>query len=245
VTGVQIARVERAGDGHVVQIEGRPPVTVDAILVGAGRVPNVDGMGLEAAGVAFDPKRGVTVDDRLRTANPRIYAAGDVASRFQFTHVADALARIVIQNALFLGRKKASALVVPWCTFTDPEIAHVGLYEHEANERGIRTRTFVQNLRDVDRAVLDCESEGLVKVLVREGSDRVVGATIVAEHAGDMISEITVATAGNVGLKTLAETIHPYPTQAEAVKKVADAYNRTRLTPFVKGLLEKWLAWRR
>src|SRR5207248_1693554 len=147
-TGVE----QRAGE-RLLRIEGRPEVAVDAILIGAGRIPNVDNLRLEAAGVAFDPKKGVTVDDRLRTTNPHIYAAGDVASRFQFTHMADALARIVIQNALFFGRKKASALTVPWCTFTDPEIAHVGLYEHEAKERGIFTRTFVQDLREVDRAI--------------------------------------------------------------------------------------------
>jgi pyruvate/2-oxoglutarate dehydrogenase complex dihydrolipoamide dehydrogenase (E3) component len=245
LTAVKIIRVERAGEEHVLQIEGRSAITVDAILIGAGRVPNVENLGLEAAGVAFDPKKGVTVDDRLRTSNPHIYAAGDVASHFQFTHMADALARIVIQNALFLGRKKASALVVPWCTFTDPEIAHVGLYEHEAKERGIPTRTFMQELRDVDRAVLDSETDGFVKVLVREGSDRILGATIVAEHAGDLISELTLAMVGKLGLKTIAQTIHPYPTQAEAIKMTADAYNRTRLTPFLKGLFEKWLAWRR
>jgi pyruvate/2-oxoglutarate dehydrogenase complex dihydrolipoamide dehydrogenase (E3) component len=227
------------------RIEGRPKVAVDAILIGAGRVPNVESLGLETAGVAFDPKKGVTVDDRLRTTNPHIYAAGDVCSRFQFTHMADALARIVIQNALFFARKKASALTVPWCTFTDPEIAHVGLYEHEAKEGGISTRIFVQELRDVDRAILDGETDGFVKALVRQGTDRIVGATIVAAHAGEMISELTLAIVGNLGLDKIAATIHPYPTQAEAIKKVGDAYNRTRLTPFVKRLFEKWLAWRR
>jgi pyruvate/2-oxoglutarate dehydrogenase complex dihydrolipoamide dehydrogenase (E3) component len=242
---VNITAVECRGDERVLHIENRPPLAVDAILIGAGRVPNVDGIGLEAARVAYDPKKGVTVDDRLRTSNPRIYAAGDVASRFQFTHMADALARIVVQNALFLGRKKASALTVPWCTYTDPEIAHVGLYEHEAKERGIPTRTFVQELRDVDRAILDGESEGFVKVLVREGSDRILGATIVAAHAGDLISELTLAMVGKLGLGKVAATIHPYPTQAEAIKKVGDAFNRTRLTPLVKGLFDKWLAWTR
>jgi pyruvate/2-oxoglutarate dehydrogenase complex dihydrolipoamide dehydrogenase (E3) component len=241
--GVKVAGVERRGDERILRIEGRPDITVDAILVGAGRVPNVDGIGLEAASVAFDPKKGVTVDDRLRTTNRRVFAAGDVCTRLQFTHVADALARIVIQNALFLGRKKASALAIPWCTYTDPEIAHVGLYEREAKERGIPTRTFRQELRDVDRAVLDGETAGFVKVIVRDGTDRVLGATIVTEHAGDMISEVTLAMVGKLGLMTVADTIHPYPTEAEAIKKVGDAYNRTRLTPFVKWLLEKWLAW--
>jgi pyruvate/2-oxoglutarate dehydrogenase complex dihydrolipoamide dehydrogenase (E3) component len=155
------------------------------------------------------------------------------------------MARIVIQNALFLGRAKVSALTIPWCTYTDPEIAHVGLYEHEAREQRIPIKTFVQPLHDVDRAILDGEADGFIKVHVREGSDRIVGATIVASHAGDMISEVTLAMVGKLGLGTLAKTIHPYPTQAECIKKVADAYNRTRLTPFVKGLFQRWLAWRR
>ena len=153
--------------------------------------------------------------------------------------MADALARIVIPNTLFLGRAKASALTVPWCTYTDPEIAHVGLYEKEAEEKGIPVQTFVQELHGVDRALLDGEVQGFVKVHVRKGSDKLLGATIVARHAGEMISELTVAMVSGLGLKTLATVIYPYPTQAEAIRKTADAYNRTRLTPFVKSLFEK------
>jgi pyruvate/2-oxoglutarate dehydrogenase complex dihydrolipoamide dehydrogenase (E3) component len=224
--------------------EAHYDLTVDDILVGTGRAPNVEGLGLEAAGVAFD-KTGVKVDDRLRTTNRNIFAAGDVCSRFQFTHAADAMARIVIQNALFFGRANASGLTMPWCTYTDPEVAHVGQYEHEAKEKGIAVQVFTQELNRVDRAILDGEDEGFVKVLVRQGTDQIVGATVVAAHAGDLVSELTLAMVGNLGLKTLAATIHPYPTQAEAIKKVGDAYNRTRLTPFVKGLFDKWLAWTR
>lgn len=218
---------------------------VDAILLGVGRAPNVEGLNLEAVGVEYDKKEGVKVNQRLQTMNPRIYAAGDICSAHKFTHMADALARIVIQNTLFLGRAKASALTVPWCTYTDPEIAHVGLYEKEAEEKGIPVQTFVQELHDVDRALLDGEVQGFVKVHVRKGSDKLLGATIVARHAGEMISELTVAMVGGLGLKTLATVIHPYPTQAEAIRKTADAYNRTRLTPFVKSLFEKWLTWSR
>ena len=155
------------------------------------------------------------------------------------------MARIVIRNALFLGRARASALTIPWCTYTDPEIAHVGLYEQQARDRGIDVQTFVQEFSHVDRAVLDGAEEGLLKVHVKKGSDRILGATAVAPHAGEMISEITAAMVGRLGLRTLAETIHPYPTQAEAVKKVADAYNRTRLTPYVQWLFGKWLKWTR
>jgi pyruvate/2-oxoglutarate dehydrogenase complex dihydrolipoamide dehydrogenase (E3) component len=222
----------------------RYDVTVDEILVAAGRAANVEGLGLDAAGVAFD-KKGVKVDDRLRTTNRRIYAAGDICSPYQFTHAADAMARIVVQNALFPWPTKLSALTIPWCTYTDPEVAHVGLYEKEAAERGIPIQTFRHELTDTDRAVLDDETEGFVKIHVRRGTDRIVGATIVARHAGDLISQLTLAMTARLGLRTLARTIFPYPTQAEAIKKVADSYNRTRLTAFARWVLGKWLAWSR
>ena len=188
---------------------------------------------------------GVIVNDRLQTTNSRIYAAGDICMRYKFTHAADAAARIVIQNALFLGRKKLSTLTIPWCTYTDPEIAHVGLSEHDAQEQKIPLDVFFKPLREVDRAIADGEEEGFVKVLARKGTDKILGATIVARHAGEMISEITLAMVSNLGLGTIATVIHSYPTQAEAIKHVADAYNRTRLTPFIKTLFTRWLAWRR
>jgi pyruvate/2-oxoglutarate dehydrogenase complex dihydrolipoamide dehydrogenase (E3) component len=144
-----------------------------------------------------------------------------------------------------MGRKKLSALTIPWCTYTDPEIAHVGMYEKDAREKGIAVETFIKPLSGVDRAIVDGEEEGFVKVHVRKGSDKILGATIVARHAGDMLSEITLAMVGGLGLGTIASTIHPYPTQAEAIKQVADAYNRTRLTAYVKNLFSKWLAWGR
>ncbi len=241
-----VKRVTSNGLAKVVCLESggrQETISVDEILVGAGRAPNVEGLNLEAAGVEYDRKKGVVVNDHLQTTNPRIYAAGDVCLQYKFTHTADAAARIVIQNALFLGRKRLSALTVPWCTYTDPEIAHVGLYEREANERGISVDTFQIPLSGIDRAIADGEEEGFVKIHVKKGSDRILGATIMARHAGEMISEITLAMVGKVGLGTIASVIHPYPTQAEAIKRAADAYNRTRLTPFVKGLLERWLAW--
>ena len=216
----------------------------DAILVGVGRAPNVEGLGLETVGVQYDA-RGIKVDDRLRTTNPRIFAAGDVCPGYKFTHNSDFQARIVIQNALFFGRAKASALVIPWCTYTDPAVAHVGLYEQEAQKQGIAIDTIRQDLAHVDRAVLDGETAGFVKVHLAKGKGKILGATIVAAHAGDLVSEITLAMAGKLGAGTLAKTIHPYPTQAESIKKVGDAYNRARLTPTVKWLFGKWLAWSR
>lgn len=227
-----------AGDG------GEQVLIVDEILVGVGRAPNVEGLNLEAVGVAYD-KGGVEVNDYLQTTNPRIYAAGDICLRHKFTHAADFAARIVIQNALFLGRKKRSALTMPWCTYTEPEIAHVGLYERDAQQRGIALDTFVMPLEQVDRALADGESDGFVKVHVKKGSDQILGATIVAHHAGEMISEITLAMVAKVGLGAIAGVIHPYPTQAEAIRKLGDAYNRTRLTPWVKRLFQRWLAWTR
>jgi pyruvate/2-oxoglutarate dehydrogenase complex dihydrolipoamide dehydrogenase (E3) component len=245
VLSAQLERVQRKGDEKSLTYAaaaGGGECVVDEILVGAGRVPNVDGLGLESAGIAYDARRGVRVDDRLRTTNPRVFAAGDVCMDWKFTHAADFAARIVIQNALFFGRRKLSSLTMPWCTYTEPEIAHVGLYERDAKAKGIEVTTFVRPLAEVDRALLDGEEEGFVKLLVRKGSDQIVGATIVARHAGDLISEVSVAMAGKLGLGALANVIHPYPTQAEAIRQLGDQYNRTRLTPFVKALFRRWLA---
>jgi pyruvate/2-oxoglutarate dehydrogenase complex dihydrolipoamide dehydrogenase (E3) component len=241
-------RVEQRDNEKVlfVKMTGKAlEVSAAEILIATGRAPNVEGLGLEVVGVRYDERSGVHVNDRLQTANRRIFAAGDICSSFKFTHAADAMARIVLQNALFFGRAKVSRLAIPWCTYTDPEVAHVGLLPVEAHERGIEVDTFVEQLRDVDRAVLDGETEGFVKVYVRRGSDRIVGATIVARHAGEMIPEITAAMAARVGLRKLARTIHPYPTQSEAIKRVADAYNRTRLTPRLKYWLDHWFRWTR
>jgi pyruvate/2-oxoglutarate dehydrogenase complex dihydrolipoamide dehydrogenase (E3) component len=159
--------------------------------------------------------------------------------------MADSLARIVIRNALFFGSAKTSTLTIPWCTYSDPEIAHVGLYEHEAEKKGIAVDTFRIEMADVDRAILEGDDEGFLKVHVKKGTDRILGATLVSRHAGETISELTLAMTAGIGLGVIAKTIHPYPTQAEVIKKAADAYNRTRLTPTVKGLMEKLLAWRR
>jgi pyruvate/2-oxoglutarate dehydrogenase complex dihydrolipoamide dehydrogenase (E3) component len=243
-------QVTKTTGGKRVEFEAngqRGEIEVDEILIGAGRAPNVEGLNLEAAGVGYEAGkgRGVLVNDRLRTTNPRIYAAGDICLPYQFTHLADAAARIVIQNALFFGRKKLSLLTIPWCTYTDPEVAHVGLSEDEAGKKGIEVQTFVKSLSEVDRAVVDEEAEGFVKIHVKKGTDRILGATIVARHAGEMISEVTTAMAGRMGLGALAAVIHPYPTQAEAIRQTGDLYNRTRLTPRLKRWFARFLAWRR
>jgi pyruvate/2-oxoglutarate dehydrogenase complex dihydrolipoamide dehydrogenase (E3) component len=251
--GVRILRDGRdlsvaRGDGGIrwqLATAGREQEGIaDALLVAVGRAPNVEGLGLEAAGVAYD-RKGVRVDERLRTTNPKIYACGDVCSRFKFTHAADFMARIVIQNALFGGRRRVSELVIPWCTYTAPEVAQVGLTVEQARADGIAIDTFTLPLDRVDRAILDGEENGFVRVHVRRGTDRIVGATVVAAHAGDLIGELSLAMTAKIGLRGIGAAIHPYPTQAEAIRKLGDLYGRTRLTPFVKRLFRGWLAWRR
>jgi len=227
--------VETLNDGNVAT------TAVDQILTGIGRVPAVGGLGLDAADVAYDLEAGIHVDDFLRTTNRRIYAAGDVCLEHQFTDTADASARIVVRNALFPGRQRVSALTIPWCTYTDPEIAHVGIYVKEARERGIPVKTFTVPMHDVDRAIADGEEDGFVKIHVREGTDTILGATVVARHAGEMINGISLAMVAGIGLRTVARVIHAYPTQAEAIKQAANAYTRTRLSPFFGWVLRKWV----
>jgi pyruvate/2-oxoglutarate dehydrogenase complex dihydrolipoamide dehydrogenase (E3) component len=248
VLGAKVVGVESEGSNRVVVVSRagvEEQISGDQILVGVGRTPNLDGLGLDAAGIASHPQLGVIVDHRLRTTNHNVYAAGDICSEYKFTHAADALARIAIQNALFMGRAKASKLIIPWCTYTSPELAHVGIYPNEAANQGIQISTFTQPLLSVDRALLDGEAVGFVRVHCQKGSDRILGATIVAAHAGDMISEIVMAMKHRIGLGELASVIHPYPTQAEAVRKLGDQFNRTKLTPTVKSMFNAWLRWTR
>ena len=249
-----IGAVEPAAEGGGKRIRytaggGSHDVSVDEILVGVGRAPNVEGLGLEAAGVAWD-RSGVTVDAHLRTTNARIYAAGDICFPFKFTHAADAMAQIVIQNALFphpfgLGKASTDALVIPWCTYTEPEIAHVGMYEADARAKGIVVETFTQPLSEVDRAVLDGEDAGFARVHVRKGTDRILGATVVAADAGNLISEVTVAMKAGAGLGAIGSAIHPYPTQAEAWRKAANQMRRARFSDRQRAILTRLFAWRR
>ncbi len=235
----KLEKLETSPDGKVLFLDtpaGAQQVTVDEILVGVGRTPNVEGLDLEKAGVEYD-RSGVLVNDFLQTTNRKIYASGDICLPFKFTHTADAASRAVIQNALFPGpKKKISRLVVPWCTYTDPEIAHVGLYPHQADEKGIEIDTWEVPMSDVDRAIAEGNEEGFLKVHCKRGTDTILGATIVARHAGEMISEITTAMVAGMGLGGFSGVIHPYPTQAEVIRKAADAYNRTKLTPTVAAI---------
>jgi pyruvate/2-oxoglutarate dehydrogenase complex dihydrolipoamide dehydrogenase (E3) component len=228
----QVAAVRKEGQRRVVDLvsdDNRTSVVVDEILTGIGRQPNVEDMDLEAARVEYDTTTGIRVNDFLQTSNARIYAAGDVCMALKFTHMADATARIVLRNALLRGRRKVSALTVPWCTYTDPEIAHVGLYVREAREQAIPVETFTILMHDVDRAVTDGDEEGFLKIHVKDGTDEILGATIVARHAGEMINELSLAITAGIGLAELGRVVHAYPTQADAIKMAADAYYRTRL----------------
>lgn len=247
----KVQRVERQGAEKVLHYEANGQAgkaIVDEILVTAGRAPNIEGMNLETIGVKCDSKKGVMVNDYLQTTNPRIYAVGDVCMQWKFTHAADAAARIAIQNSLFsvlgIGRRRLSKLIMPWCTYTDPEVAHVGLYEQEAEAQGIAVETLHSPLSKVDRAIVDGEVEGFAKIHIRKGTNQILGATVVAKHAGEMISQITTAMVGKLGVDTLANVIYPYPTQAEVIRKAADDYSLRRLnTPLVKRLSSTWLSW--
>jgi pyruvate/2-oxoglutarate dehydrogenase complex dihydrolipoamide dehydrogenase (E3) component len=224
-TGVRVEGNDKVAD--LVHDDARQTVAVDRILVGVG--------------VAYDPAAGIPVDDYLRTSNPRIFAAGDVCAGNKFPHIENAAARIVVTNALFLGRKRLSAEAIPWCTFTDPEIAHVGMYVTEARQKNIPVKTFTVLMHEVDRATTDGEEQGFVKLHVREGTRKILGATVVASHAGELINEISLAMNAGVDLGALALVNQPYPTQSQAIKMAAVAYVASRRSPLRTWLTTKWL----
>jgi pyruvate/2-oxoglutarate dehydrogenase complex dihydrolipoamide dehydrogenase (E3) component len=233
--GHSVQSVERLPDGSR-RVGVRAGATdeflvADEILVAVGRSPNVEGLGLEAAGVRFDPRSGVEVDDRLRTSNPRVYAVGDVVGPLRFTHLADAHARLVVRNALFLGRGSRSDLVVPWCTYTTPAVAHVGTPFPRLDDEWPGRDTVTVEMAEVDRAKLEGDTRGFLRVHLAEGRDRIVAATCVGEGAGEIISLLSVAMNSGIGLGKLGEAIYPYPTHGEIVRKAADAWRRRKLTP--------------
>jgi pyruvate/2-oxoglutarate dehydrogenase complex dihydrolipoamide dehydrogenase (E3) component len=214
----------------------------DALLVAIGRRPNFDSLGLKSVGVDVN-ERGVRVNEYLQTSQRHIYAVGDVIGPFLFTHMADAQARVVVRNIVvpfqFL-RQKMDYSVVPWCTYVDPEVAHVGLGEKEARQKSVEYDLFRVPLEDVDRAVVESEEAGFAKILTAKASDKILGATIVAPHAGDLLHEFVLAMKAKIGLGTIASTIHAYPTFAELARKAGDKYNKTRLTPRAKKIFT-WL----
>jgi pyruvate/2-oxoglutarate dehydrogenase complex dihydrolipoamide dehydrogenase (E3) component len=245
--GAQIQSAEKSPEGKVLVFDrgrGTERITGDEILVAVGRAPNIEGLNLDAAGVKYN-KKGVLVDDHLRTSSRNIFAAGDICSPYQFTHAAEALGRIALQNALFFGRKRASDLVIPWCTYTDPEIAHVGLYESEARQNGLLAETFELSLSENDRAITDGETQGFLRVSSDKKSGRIVGATMVSQRAGESIGELVLAIQRKLKVSDLGTIIHPYPTQAEIIKRVGDLSMRSRLKPWMKRFLTTTFRWRR
>ena len=239
LTGVKVVRAERRGAATRLHLEGHAePLEADAVLVAAGRVANVDGLGLEAAGVAFTPK-GVGVDVHLRTNVRGIWAAGDVTGGLQFTHVADHHARVLVRNLVFpLLPARVDESVIPTAVYTSPEVARVGLVEEDARRQGLAVEVVHKDLAEVDRAILEDETPGFAKVLIARG--RVVGATLVAEHAGELIHEIALLMKNGLPPGALSALVHAYPTVAEVARKVADEHARKGLTPGRKRLLA-WL----
>lgn len=250
ILGAKVERAEKSGVGKILIIargdsgQGKQTVVGDEILLAVGRTPNVEGLNLEAAGVQYDEK-GVTVDDHLRTSNKNILAAGDIGSRFHFTHAAEVLGRIALQNALFFGRKRASDLVIPWCTYTNPEIAHVGLNDEEARKSGIEIETFTLPFAENDRGVVDGDTAGFARVHASKENGRVLGATLVSRHAGESIGELVMAIQHGIKVGALGAVIHPYPTEADIIKRLGDLSQRGRLKPWMKRTLVKAFQWRR
>jgi pyruvate/2-oxoglutarate dehydrogenase complex dihydrolipoamide dehydrogenase (E3) component len=241
LTGAAIERVLQTNHGIDVLVEGEAgAIGTTAVLVATGRAPVVDGMGLDRAGVDTDPRRGVLVDDYLRTSNPRIWAAGDCAMEARFTHVADATARIVVQNALFPKRRGVSSLVIPSCTYTDPELAQVGRNQEELVAENIPHEVIQVEFNDVDRARLEGPGRGFARVLVRRGTDRILGATVLGQGAGDLIGTLSLAITHDIGLGQFSSTVFPYPTRAEVLRKLGDAWRRKGLTPVAKTALSAW-----
>ena len=245
--GTRLVRVERRAGTKVLHgdRQGEPvQAEVDEVLLATGRVPALEGLALEAAGVRLKDGHP-EVDDHLCTTNPRIYAAGDAAGSWAFTHAADAMARLVLQNALFFGKKRASTLHVPWCTYTEPEVAHVGLGAEEAYAAGPRVLTLTAPMDENDRAIVDEQTEGFARVHADARTGKLLGATLVSRHAGESIGEAAVAVRNGLRLGALADTIHPYPTQAEAWRKLGDQWNARRLTPVARTVLKTVLGMQR
>ncbi|MBI2337144.1 MAG: mercuric reductase [Deltaproteobacteria bacterium] len=237
-------KIHKTGSGYELMVsQASNGISFDQILVAVGRAPNVNQLGLEKAGVTYD-KKGIKIDATLRTSAKHIYACGDVVGSYQFTHTADFQARLILRNALFPGKSKINYRVVPWCTFTEPEVARVGLNESEAKQKKVSVDVFTYSLSDLDRAVCDREPQGFVKVLTKKGTDQILGVTLVGAHAGDLLHELALAMHQKIGLKKLAAMIHIYPTLAEVSKRIADTYQRTRLTANSKKWLKRYFQWR-
>jgi pyruvate/2-oxoglutarate dehydrogenase complex dihydrolipoamide dehydrogenase (E3) component len=251
LTGRQAVRVERSAGGR--RVLCRPSgqaaapeeaLEVDEILVAVGRRAGLEGLGLEALGVATEHGR-IRVDSRMRTSVPSIYACGDCVGPFQFTHMADQQARVVVQNALLPVKARMDYRVVPWCTFTDPELARVGLSEDEARAAGTPYRAITIPFSRMDRALCEGETEGFLKILTPPGRDAILGATLVGAHAGELLHEVVLAMRAKLRLRELAATVHIYPTLAEVFRRAGDEARRAGFTPRLQRIFRAYLRWRR
>lgn len=219
------------------------PQEYDVVLLATGRVPNVENLGLDEAGIKFE-KRGVSVNKHLQTTNSNVYACGDCVEGMNFTHNSDIQARYVIFNALLFGSKDKNKIILPYATYTHPEVAQVGYNEVQLKKQGIAYDTYSADFSHNDRAL--CESnDGLYKIHCKKGTDTIIGATLVGGPAGDLIVNVTCAMHNNIGLKKMGECVHPYPTYAEAFRKMADDFNRAQLRPGVKSLIRGLLDFKR
>ncbi|SRR5665213_491773 len=203
-------------------------IEADEILLSIGRVPNVEELGLDIAGISVDQKQALKIDDYLRTTNSNVYAAGDVCMDLKFTNAAQASARIAVQNALAGGHERQSRLTIPWCTYCDPEIAHVGLHVWEARLQSVPIKSYTVLMHDVDRAITEGLDAGFVKIHVAEGTDQILGATIVASRASELINEMSVIMNAGIGMNDLASVVHTYPAESGAIALAALAYVRNR-----------------
>jgi len=200
------------------------PVAVDAIMVSIGRTLNTDTLSLQRAGVECMPEGEIRIDDFLHTTNENVYAAGDVCLPEKFANAAEASGRMAVLNAFEGGDRRVSSMMIPWCTYCDPEIAHIGMQLWDARRRSIPVRTFTILMQDVDRAITDGRDDGFVKIHLRAGTDEIIGATIVASRASEMINEVAVIMNGKIGMLQLAEIAHTYPAQSDAIRLAAVAY---------------------
>ena len=217
-----------------VNVDARYTIEADEILLSIGTGAYTQGLDLDAAGIAVDAAKGIVVDDFLRTTNRRVYAAGDVCMSHKFTNVAEASGRMAVENAFAGGRRRTSRMTIPWCTYCDPEIAHVGMHVWDASERSIPIKSYTVMMQDVDRAITDGQDDGFVKIHVKAGTDRILGATIVASRASEMINEISVAMSVGIGMRELADVLHTYPAQSDGIRLAALAYAQDRPISWLK-----------
>lgn len=240
--GSQIKSTAKTDRGVAITLEDGRIIEAEKLLIAAGRTPNIEKLNLEAAGVQAN-KRGIIVNDYLQSSQRHIYAVGDITGGYQFTHVSDYHARTVVRNIMMpvqALRSKVDYTALPWATYIEPEVARTGLNEKEATAQNVAYDIFCVDYKDLDRPIVDREDRGFVKILTGKGTDKIIGATIVGNHAGELIHEVAVALKHGIGLGKLAYTIHAYPTYSELIRRAGDAYNKTRLTPRAARIF-KWL----